>query len=248
MAEYIAAKRRICTLASRLVLPSGLFPELPATRFGEEADADFALWEGMLLGYGIPLCRESDVRVAGVHNRRNLLAAAAAAAPLVTPHAVRDYARRFAGVSHRMECVGAHAGVRYLDSSIDTTPTRTARTLSALGEGRILLLLGGRGKALSYGPLIQALRAREVRCFLFGEAEAEMLTVLSASGVPALACGRMEDAALAAFAEARTGDTVLLSPAATSYDAFCDYAERGDRFRGLVEKQIRKTENNTKDT
>ena len=241
MEEYTAAKARLPMLAGRCVLPVDLFPELPAIRFDTEGRGDFTLRNGMLLGYGIPLCAERDVRVAGEHNRKNLLAAAAAAAPFITPAEVKDYARRFGGVPHRMECVALLGGVRYIDSSIDTTPSRTVRTLSAIEkEGRVLLLLGGRGKGVSYAPLTEALRGRHVYGFLFGEAEAELLAALRAAGVPAFPCGRMEEACERAFSFAKEGDTVLLSPAATSYDAFPDYAARGELFAALVKNRQNK--------
>ena len=249
MAEYIDAKRRLALLASHRVLPTGLFPEISATRFSADGGGDFTLKDGMLYGYGIPLCAERDVRVAGLHNRLNLLAAAAAAAPLVTPHAVRDYARRFGGVPHRMACVAERGGVRYINSSIDTTPSRTARTLAAQPEGgRVLLLLGGRGKGVSYTPLTEALAGRNVKCFLFGEAAAELFPLLQGAGIPTLSFERMEDACQSAFDVAKAGDTVLLSPSATSYDAFPDFEARGECFCRLVEAYLRKTNTSHKRT
>lgn len=239
MAEYTAAKRRLATLSCRTVLEKSLFPDMDAIRFSGDGGADFTLCDGVLYGYGVPLCRTEDVRVAGRHNRLNLLAASAATAHLVSPHTVRDFARRFSGVPHRMELVGEEDGVRYINSSIDTTPSRTAATLAAQeGRGRVLLLLGGRGKGVPLTPLTEALRRRRTVCFLFGEAEEEMAKALSLGSFPYLRCGSMERAFSEARAEARVGDTVLLSPAATSYDAFPDFEARGERFRFLVREHI----------
>lgn len=233
--EYAAAKRRLATLSHRTVLKQGLFSDLPALRFSGTATADFTVRGEHLFGMGIPLCSTADVRAEGAHNLENLLAAAAAASPLVTPSAVRSFARRFGGAPHRMELVATHSGVRYVNSSIDTTPTRTAATLAAQRKnGRILLLLGGRGKKLSADPLTAALQGMDAFCFLFGEAEAELALAVKESGRPYLRCGSMENAFRAAKAEAKKGDTVLLSPAATSYDAYVDFEERGEHFRKLV--------------
>ena len=138
-----------------------------------------------------------------------------------------------------MELVAEWDGVRYVNSSIDTTPSRTAVTLaSQKGKGRLLLLLGGRGKRLSYDPLCDALSSCDAYAFLFGETEEEMARALGARGIRYLRCGRMENAFLAAKEQARKGDTVLLSPAATSFDAFLDFEQRGDLFRTLVNQTV----------
>jgi UDP-N-acetylmuramoylalanine--D-glutamate ligase len=134
-----------------------------------------------------------------------------------------------------METVAVRDGVRYVNSSIDTTPSRTAATLRAQsGRGRLLLLLGGRGKALPLTPLTDALRGTDTVCFLFGAAREELAAAPREVGCSHALFASLEDAFRAARAEARTGDTVLLSPAATSYDAFADFEARGARFRALV--------------
>lgn len=233
--EYEEAKRRLPLLSTRRVLKRGLFEDLDALRFSSDGDAAFTLREGILYGMGIPLLPASELRVPGGHNVLNLLAATAAAAPFVTPSHVRRFARAFMGAPHRMETVAERDGVRYVDSSIDTTPTRTAVTLSALrGEGRVLLLLGGRGKHLPTEPLTQAISKVGAISFLFGETEEEFSHALAERHLPYTRCGNMEDAVAHAMIEAKRGDTVLLSPAATSYDAFRDFEERGDAFRKLV--------------
>ena len=235
MAEYAAAKRRLLQLAHRRVLPLGLFTEEEAFRFSLDGRADFTLKGDTLYGLGIPLCARTDVRIEGAHNLLNLLAATAACAHAVPVRAVREVARRFGGAPHRMETVAVRDGVRYVNSSIDTTPSRTAATLRAQsGRGRLLLLLGGRGKALPLTPLTDALRGTDTVCFLFGAAREELAAAPREVGCSHALFASLEDAFRAARAEARTGDTVLLSPAATSYDAFADFEARGARFRALV--------------
>ena len=241
-AEYTAAKKRLPLLSRRRVLRRGLFGELDAYRFSLDGDADFTLKNGVLYGLGLPLVAMSEVRALGKHNLENLLAASAAAADCVTPKTVRAFAHAFGGVRHRMETVARVDGVRFIDSSIDTTPSRTAVTVSALDEdGRLLLLLGGRGKNLSYEPLCSVLSNKDALCLLFGETEEELALALAARGIRYLRCGSMEHAVAYAMAEAGRGDTVLLSPAATSYDAFRDFEERGDAFRNLI-KSSKRTE------
>jgi UDP-N-acetylmuramoylalanine--D-glutamate ligase len=232
--EYAAAKRRLAEQSERRVLEKGLFPTLSALRFSVDGEADFTLKNGYVYALGVPLFAAHRLRLVGIHNLKNLLAAAAAASHALTPARLLDFARGFSGVSHRMERVGEKDGVIFVDSSIDTTPSRTAVTLTALG-GRTRLLLGGRGKRLPLSPLADALRTVE-RAYLFGEMEEELAAYLKKQGVSYLPCGTMEAALLSAYAEAREGDTVLLSPGATAFDAFRDYEERGERFAQTVEE------------
>ena len=240
--EYTAAKKRLPLLSARRVLRRGLFEDFEAVRFSADAPSDFTVEGETLLGMGIPLASTSDLCLCGKHNLENLLAASAAAAPVVTPHDVREFARSFRGVKHRMETVGVIDGVRFINSSIDTTPSRTAVTLRALEEeGRLLLLLGGQGKKLSYEPLLSVLAGRRAISFLFGETEEMLAKLFSERGIPFVSCGSLERAVSCAAEEAKRGDTVLLSPAATSYDAFRDYEERGERFCQLV-NHLKRTE------
>lgn len=233
--EYEEAKRRLPLQSSRRVLKQGLFPEMEAVRFSLDGGSDFTLRGDVLYAKGIPLLSAKELRVPGTHNVLNLLAATAAAAPLVSPLAVKRFASAFAGVPHRMETVAQIGGVRYINSSIDTTPSRTAATLSALDvQGRVLVLLGGRGKKLSYDPLCDALSAKGALAFLFGECETELAHALTSRCLPFVRGGSMEHALELAMQEAKSGDAVLLSPAATSYDAYADFEARGDAFSHLV--------------
>ena len=235
MAEYTDAKHRMVTLSERRVLRWGLFPEEKAVRFSRTGEGEFTVRDGVLCGYGIPLCPLSEMRLGGVHNQENLLAAAAATAPFASPLAVRHFASRFSGVPHRMEQLCERDGVAFINSSIDTTPTRTAATLLALrGQGRVLLLLGGRGKDLSLTPLCEALRGRRAICFLFGEMGEALCAALSGAGIAHRRYDTLREAFFAAVAESASGDTVLLSPSATAYDAFVDFEARGEAFRALV--------------
>lgn len=233
--EYAAAKRRLALQSGRTVIEKGLFPEVSALRFSLTEEADVWVKDGYLTAFGVPLFPITEMRLPGDHNVKNLLAATAALSDTVTPAVLLDFARRFGGVPHRMEWVAERRGVDLINSSIDTTPTRTAATLAVYKKmaGRNLLLLGGRGKNLPLAPLENVLSG-VAKAYLFGETEEATAAFLAEKGCPYLCCGNMEAALLAAFAEARAGDRVLLSPAATAYDAYLDFEERGDVFRRLA--------------
>lgn len=244
LAEYTEAKQRLLTLGGRRVIREGVFPALSGVRFSSDANTEYGIRDGVLWGRGVPLVRESEMCLSGRHNAENLLCAAAAAEDAVTPRAVRELARRFAGVSHRAEWVASARGVDFIDSSIDTTPSRTAVTLSALGKryARIHLLLGGRGKGLSPSPLLPLLSdTGRVRPYLFGEYAEQLSSYLASHGIPFLCTPSMEDAVRLAFCEAREHEAVLLSPAATSFDAYLDFEARAESFvrsaRILCEKE-----------
>ena len=242
MAEYTAAKRRLLSLSSRRVIRKGLFDEEGGTRFSAYEQADFCLRGNLLYGRGIPLCRLDDMRLAGLHNVENLLAAAAAAENTVRPHDVLSAARHFSGVAHRMEWVAKINGVDYYNSSIDTTPTRTAVTLEAFRGrgGRRLLLLGGRDKGVPFDILADAVLRDGALPYLFGEAGELIGRALRTRGIAYTVAETMADALFVASRHAACGDIVLLSPACTAFDAYRDFEERGEVFRRLV-KDINKT-------
>ena len=184
------------------------------------------------------ICRRDEVRLRGMHNVQNLLAAAclagAAGAPLA---AIARVARTFSGVEHRLEFVRTRRGARWYNDSIATTPERVVAALESFTEP-IVLLAGGRDKHLPWDRFAQVVRER-VRCLiLFGEAAGlihqAMMEQDAKEGPEILRCGTLEEAVQAAAHVAQVGDVVLLSPGGTSFDAFRDFAERGERFKMLA--------------
>lgn len=241
MAEYAAAKERILTHAARRVVRDGVFPaRRDAIRFSLTDRTPSGLRGGILTVCGTPVCPRDALRLRGAFNAENFLAAASAVAGEVPTSVLRQVAENFSGVGHRMETVTRKRGVEWIESSIDTTPSRTAATLAALaGEGRrILLLLGGAGKGVPFAPLAESVArlgcCREI--YLFGASAEEIAAALDEKKIGYTLCGSMEDAARRAKEDARAGDTVLLSPACTSFDAYRDYTERAAVFRRIVEE------------
>jgi UDP-N-acetylmuramoylalanine--D-glutamate ligase len=184
------------------------------------------------------ICRRNEVRLRGMHNIQNLLAAAclagAAGAPLA---AMARVARTFAGVEHRLEFVRERRGAHWYNDSIATTPERVVAALESFTEP-IVLLAGGRDKHLPWDRFAQVARER-VRCLiLFGEAAGLIYQAMAEQGTKGkpeiLRCETLEEAVQAAAHVAQAGDVVLLSPGGTSFDAFRDFAERGERFKMLA--------------
>ena len=138
-----------------------------------------------------------------------------------------------------MERVRVHRGVTYYNSSIDSSPTRTAAALSALTE-KPIVICGGADKNLSFEPLADVLCARAKAVVLTGQTAERIRQVLStrpevqSGALPILGDPDFRRAVELARDAAVEGDTVLLSPACTSFDAFRNFEERGDRFCEIV--------------
>ena len=126
--------------------------------------------------------------------------------------------------------------MRYVDSSADSSPSRTLTTLAAT-EGSPILLVGGRGKGVPFDTLAPALLSKARVLILFGETGREIASLIGGKkegGATVLEAGNFREAVRLAVLAARPGDTVLLSPASTSFDEFRNFEERGDAFRAEV--------------
>ncbi len=192
--------------------------------------------DGSLL---FPLSAESVIPTYAV---QNLLAAVGLTLGYVEPGLLKATWETFTPLPHRAEVCHRHEGIDFINSSIDTTPTRCATTLEGIGKS-VLIILGGKGKGLSYEPLIKPLSQYARAIALYGEAGSELEDFLRAS--PQLANiprGRFEgfcDALAWLCRRAVRGDTVLLCPAATAYGEFSDYTARGRCFTDYVKNKFR---------
>jgi UDP-N-acetylmuramoylalanine--D-glutamate ligase len=183
------------------------------------------------------ICHRRELQLMGAHNILNVLAACAISAAAGAPdEAMRAVATSFKGVAHRLQWVGEINGVRYYDDSIATAPERLIAALRCF-EQPVILLCGGRDKHLPWGDAAAQMRERCKRVVLFGEMAPMVAEALQAAGLDAAAitrCNTLDEAVEAARAAAMPGDVVLLSPGGTSYDAYKDFAQRGDHFSQLV--------------
>lgn len=255
MAEYVRAKRSLLGPDTAAVLNA----ENPYTSaFAQErenpADCLFSsvrdtralraafpgrhtitMEEGVLHFDGAPLMPLSLLRLPGVHNAENFMAALGLVYPYLSDpgRTCRAVAASFEGVRHRLEVAGRAGGVLYYNSSIDTSPTRTAAALRALNR-RPILLCGGAEKGISFAPLRAVCEQYAAAVILFGAAAGALEAALCGLSIPLCRTTGMRDAVRLAHDMAQPGDTVLLSPACTSFDEFTDFAERGDVFCAMV--------------
>jgi UDP-N-acetylmuramoylalanine--D-glutamate ligase len=195
-----------------------------------------------------PLLAGSELRVPGRHNIANALAAAIAASAMgIAPAAIAEELRAFEGVSRRLQTVGEHEGVRWVNDSASTTPSATLAALDTFGQPAVVIL-GGVAKGADFTALAGELVRRARGVVLIGQAAEDIAAALEAAGAEAghlriARAASIADAVAKARTMARSGDVVLLSPAcaaredfsgAATPDHFSSADERGDRFVELV--------------
>ena len=179
----------------------------------------------------------AGIKLPGVHNVENYMAAIAAVDGLVPDRVIRGFAGSFGGVEHRIELVRELDGVRYYNDSIASSPNRTIAGLNAFPE-KVILIAGGKDKGISYdslGPVVN----EHVKLLILCGATAGVIraSVEQAENYGGLEIADVEDyhqAVSLARSRAKAGDVIILSPASTSFDRFTNFMERGKVFKEIV--------------
>ena len=205
------------------------------------------LEEGVFLRGDAVICRVNDterqvmttgdIKLPGIHNVENYLAAIAALEGLVSDEIIREFAREFGGVEHRIELVRTRKGVRWYNDSIASSPSRTIAGLRSFPE-KVILIAGGKDKGISYAELGPEVN-EHVKCLILCGATAGVIrqSVEQAdnyTGLEILEASDYQEAVALADSRAEEGDVVLLSPASTSFDRFANFMERGRVFKDIV--------------
>lgn len=180
----------------------------------------------------------SDLPARGVHTIQNALAVIAAAKIMGIKTAdIVESLTAFKGIKHRIEEVGKVNGVTYIDDSKGTNVDATMKAIECMQEETILLL-GGKDKGYSYAKLFAKLPSSKViHVILYGENRFTLLATAREQGYTSVTlCEELTFAVRIASLKAKSGQTVLLSPASASFDAFTSYEERGEKFVEVVEK------------
>ena len=184
---------------------------------------------------GEPLMKVSAMKIKGLHNVANALAALALGEALALPlPAMLAELAEFPGLPHRSQWVADLNGVTYIN---DSKGTNVGATLAAVGgmKGPLVMIAGGDGKNQDFAPLADAFRGKVRHTVLIGrDARAVGLALQGVCAVEF--CGTMEEAVRAAARAAKSGDIVLLSPACASLDMFRDYTHRGAVFTQAVKE------------
>ena len=256
MAEYVAAKENIFrhqkagdvavfNFDNDITRTQGQRVSDRAIYFSRQSEPE----KGVFLRGEDIVCRDSrgertimstaDIKLPGVHNVENYMAAIAAVNGLVPDHVIRDFAREFGGVEHRIELVRTYRGVRYYNDSIASSPSRTTAGLRSFKE-KVILIAGGYDKHIPFDALGGEIVEHVKLLVLCGATAAKIRAAVE--NAPDYRPGHPEIVEVAPFQKAVetardhavAGDVVTLSPACAAFDQFKNFAERGKTFKAIV--------------
>lgn len=180
----------------------------------------------------------NKIRIPGMHNVENYMAAIAATLGMVSDKTIKYVAENFGGVPHRIEFVRELNGVKYYNDSIASTPARTTAGLISFGNKNIILIAGGYDKKIPFDGFGEVINNNVKKLVLIGatseKIEAEVINSSNYNNMPIYKAKSFEDAVLIAKDVAEKGDTVILSPACASFDLFKNFEERGNIFKDIV--------------
>ena len=257
MQEYIDAKRNILlhqvppcreVLGFENDITRGMVPDCKGkqvwfTRLHDTDNGAFLREDGMLCmaedGVVTPFLAQKDVKLRGLHNIENLLAAAAAVWGEVPIEVIQKVGSTFTGVEHRIEPVRVLDGVTYYNDSIGTSPTRTIAGLRSFDQ-KVILIAGGYDKHIPYEPLAPEVIAHVKNLVLMGATGPRIEKAVrehpdfAASGLAIQHADSMQHAVELARAAAQPGDIIILSPASASFDLYPNFEVRGREFKSIV--------------
>ena len=258
--DYAAAKHRIFmnqTAEDTAVLnaddptvsswASGLRANVMRFSVRKEVENGVFLRGRELIYQGQVLLNVDEMKLRGMHNVENVAAALAAGiAAGASIESMNGTVRRFDPVEHRLEFVTEIEGVKFYNDSKATSVDATLKALEAFAheDGKVVLILGGKGKKAPYAPLEPLVRAKVRKLVLIGE-DAETIANELGTSAPFERASDMKDAVARSYAAAEKGDVVLLAPACASFDMFDSFEHRGKVFKEEVgHKKAQKAQKN----
>ena len=247
MDEYVDAKKNIFRYQGEgdlLVLNAdnpitASFRGPGKTRFFSRlGEGDVCIRDGVICRGQTPVLPVSDILLPGVHNVENYMAAIAIVEGLASDEDIRQVAKTFGGVEHRIELVRIKDGVRFYNDSIASSPTRTMAGLRSFPE-KVILIAGGYDKHIPYDPLGPEICAHVKKLFLNGATGPKIRAAVercSGDKPEMVDCPDFASAVKAAAEAAEPGDVVLMSPASAAFDQFKNFMVRGNYFKELVKE------------
>lgn len=253
-AEYIAAKENIFTHqmtkdiavfnADNTITAEEACRALGRTRLfsrkQEVKDGVFLRGEAIIArsrGQERQIMTTNHIKLPGVHNVENYLAAISVVDGMVPDEIIQDFAGTFQGVEHRIELIRTRKGVRWYNDSIASSPSRTIAGLNSFHQ-KVILIAGGKDKGISYESLGPVINER-VKLLLLCGATAGVIRqsveqAANYNGLEILDVEDYQEAVSLADSHSREGDVVILSPASTSFDRFANFMDRGKTFKNIV--------------
>lgn len=182
-----------------------------------------------------------STKLRGIHNAENMCAAIAATKRFVPPEVQAKAISNFSGVEHRLEFIKEIKGAKWYNDSIASSPTRTIAGLKSFDEN-IVLIAGGYDKHLDYTPIAKPIVENVGALILLGQTANKIYSAVtyelkfSSKELPIYKVNTLEEAVEKANEISKKGDVVLFSPASASFDMFKNFAERGNKFKQIVNK------------
>ena len=181
-----------------------------------------------------------DIKIPGMHNVENYLAAISAVWGIVDTETIVKVAKTFGGVEHRAEFVREFNGVKYYNDSIASSPTRTALGTLSLYDEKIIIIAGGYDKHIPYEPLGPVINDKVKVLILLGDTAPKIEEAVKKAdnydenAIKIINVNNMEEAVKAAVENSESGDIVSLSPASASFGLYKNFEERGNHFKSIV--------------
>ncbi len=246
IAEYAAAKARIFENQTKKDVLVLNFDDPIVKAFSKRTSATVVpfsrllrfnpgacVQDGYLLYNGQRVCRAEEIKIRGVHNLENAMAAAAMAlAAGADRESVAAVLREFPGLEHRLEFVRERSGVAYINDSKGTNVGAVVKSVEGFTQP-VILIAGGLDKGSDFSPLYDLFKQKVKLLVLIGKAADKMAKALGGATETVFAA-TLHDAVRLASAKAASGDVVLLSPACASFDMFRDFEDRGRQFKDAV--------------
>lgn len=191
-------------------------------------------------GKTTPVMNASEIKIPGLHNVENYLAAISAVWGMVSVENIVEVAKNFGGVEHRAEFVRELNGVKYYNDSIASSPTRTALGTLSLYDFKIILIAGGYDKKIPYEPLGPVINDKVKVLILMGATAPKIEKAVKEAenynpdAIRIIHAANMGEAVKAASENAESGDIVSMSPASASFDLYKNFDERGKHFKSIV--------------
>jgi UDP-N-acetylmuramoylalanine--D-glutamate ligase len=209
--------------------------------FSSKKDADVSIINDAIFCKDKEILKLGDIKLPGMHNVENYMAAIGAVCDLVSTESITKVAKTFGGVAHRIELVRELDGVKYYNSSIDSSPNRTINTLKVFKD-KVIMISGGKDKGIKYDEIGPAIIEKVKVLILIGATSDAIEDALNKAYkdmgiepcVKVIRVSTYPDAVQNAKENAKENDVVLLSSASTSFDMFNNFEERGNLFKKLV--------------
>ena len=240
MAEYISAKENLLKNAKRIILnyDNEILRKIGkkyknTEYFSLEQPCDAYICDGYFCVKNKKLFSVDKIKLRGKFNLLNVLAAILATYDYANDTDIENAICSFKGVKHRLELVRELDGIKFYNSSIDSTPSRTVATLSAFDISKCVVILGGSDKNLSYDILGEHLKDAKA-ILIMGENKQKLLDALNKCVSKIYVVNNLSEAVKIGFGLCKKDDCLILSPASCSFDMYENYIARGNDFKRLI--------------